>query len=234
MRVDYRRGVILVAALLTIALTARLGFWQLDRAQEKLSLQSKREAAEQLPALAVADLPNAAEHRSFVASGRWREQEQFWLGNRPHHGQVGFILVTPLELNDGSVLWVQRGWVPRVSNSYEAPAFPVATTGSVTVQGRLSRYASRAFELGASAQGGVRQNLDLVKSAQAGTHQHNWVLWQTSNCQPLRCDWPPVDLGVAKHHGYAFQWFALSLLTVGLYVWFQLLPRKRHRARDAA
>jgi surfeit locus 1 family protein len=36
---------------------------------------------------------------------------------------------------------------------------------------------------------------------------------------------------VHKHYGYAFQWFSLSLLTVGLYVWFQLIqPRRRTAA----
>jgi surfeit locus 1 family protein len=31
---------------------------------------------------------------------------------------------------------------------------------------------------------------------------------------------------VQKHYGYAFQWFALSALIIGLYAWFQL-PRPR-------
>ena len=32
------------------------------------------------------------------------------------------------------------------------------------------------------------------------------------------------DLGVSKHHGYAFQWFALARLISGLYVWFPIRP----------
>ena len=46
----------------------------------------------------------------------------------------------------------------------------------------------------------------------------------------LRRDWPPPALDVAKHYGYAAQWFALAALTTGLYVWFQLIrPRLRRR-----
>jgi surfeit locus 1 family protein len=234
MRAETRRWLILIAALLTMALTARLGFWQLDRAREKLSLQAERDAAAQLPPLTDKDWANAQPQRSFKATGRWREQAQFWLGNRPHEGQVGFILLTPLELADGSLLWVQRGWHPRASKAFEAPPFPRTEPGPVAVQGRLSRHASRAFELGAPASGVVRQNLDPAQPVQAGTPQQAWVLWQTGACEPLRCDWPAAELGVAKHHGYAFQWFALSFLTLGLYVWFQLIPRKSPRARDAA
>ncbi|NJS35519.1 MAG: SURF1 family protein [Brachymonas sp.] len=44
-------------------------------------------------------------------------------------------------------------------------------------------------------------------------------------------NWATADTGVAKHHGYAFQWFALSALFLVLYVWFQLIaPRRKHRA----
>ena len=35
--------------------------------------------------------------------------------------------------------------------------------------------------------------------------------------------------GVHKHYGYAFQWFALSALILGLYVWFQLIRPRRAR-----
>jgi surfeit locus 1 family protein len=37
---------------------------------------------------------------------------------------------------------------------------------------------------------------------------------------------------VGKHHGYAFQWFALSALIAGLYVWFQLLRPRLARRSD--
>jgi surfeit locus 1 family protein len=43
-------------------------------------------------------------------------------------------------------------------------------------------------------------------------------------------DWPAPDAGLQKHYGYAFQWFALSALILGLYVWFQLI-RPRRQAR---
>jgi cytochrome oxidase assembly protein ShyY1 len=36
-------------------------------------------------------------------------------------------------------------------------------------------------------------------------------------------DWPAVAVDVGKHHGYAFQWFSLSALLVGLTLWFQFL-----------
>jgi surfeit locus 1 family protein len=47
-------------------------------------------------------------------------------------------------------------------------------------------------------------------------------------------EWPAPAAGVHKHHGYAFQWFALSALSILLYVWFQLIrPRRRAAAPSA-
>ncbi len=44
----------------------------------------------------------------------------------------------------------------------------------------------------------------------------------------LQRDWTPLDSGVAKHYGYAFQWFALCGLIMVLYAWFQFIaPRRR-------
>jgi len=34
---------------------------------------------------------------------------------------------------------------------------------------------------------------------------------------------------VSKHHGYAFQWFALCALVALLYLWFQILVPRRKR-----
>ena len=44
--------------------------------------------------------------------------------------------------------------------------------------------------------------------------------------------WPRPAAGVHKHYGYAFQWFALSALILGLYAWFQLIRPRRARQRQ--
>ena len=44
----------------------------------------------------------------------------------------------------------------------------------------------------------------------------------------LQRNWDAPNLGVDKHHGYAFQWFSLSALLIVLYLWFQwIAPRRR-------
>ncbi len=232
-----RRWTVLVAAVLVCALTARLGMWQLDRASQKQALRAERDRAAQLPALAPGDVLAAPTgpwaQRQVRWQGEWIAAQSVWLDNRPLQQRSGFVLLTPLRLNSGHVVWVQRGWQAKGAGVHAAPPWPATPSGTVTVVGRLSAQASRAYDLGAAASGPLKQNLDLAESAVAlGPRHVPWVVWQSEACKPLVCDWPAPDDGVAKHHGYAVQWFALSALTMGLYVWFQvLLPYRRRSAR---
>eukprot|EP01137_Pigoraptor_chileana_P015814 Opistho-2@5394 len=96
--------VVLLAAVLGVALTARLGFWQLDRAAQKRDWQAAVDARGQLPALGNAELatePAAAEaqlHRRVRLRGEWLADKTVFLDNRPMGSRVGFYVVTPLRL----------------------------------------------------------------------------------------------------------------------------------------
>jgi len=101
------------------------------------------------------------------------------------------------------------------------------------VQGRLAASPSRLYELGEGAAEAIRQNLDPAAFAvESGLKLLPLTVVQTAADSPddtLLRHWPAPDLGLQKHYGYAFQWFALCALIVGLYVWFQLLrPRLRN------
>jgi cytochrome oxidase assembly protein ShyY1 len=40
-------------------------------------------------------------------------------------------------------------------------------------------------------------------------------------------DWPRPGAGVAVHHGYAFQWFALAATLIGIYVYLSFRKAKK-------
>ena len=235
------RWLMLAAAVLVAGLTARLGLWQLDRGVQKTQLQQAVTERSALPPLAPAELPTQApqvpgvQHRRAVLQGRWLNEKSVYLDNRPMVGRTGFYLVTPLQLDDGSAVLVQRGWVPRdLIERTRVPAPPPSPGGgAVQVLGRIAPALPRLYEFDAAASGPIRQNLRVdAYASEARLSLRPWVLIQDSiaNTPPdgLLRQWPAPDAGVAKHHGYAFQWFSLSALTIGLYVWFQLIrPRRR-------
>ena len=250
MSARWRARLLLVAALLGMALTARLGWWQLDRAAQKVELRDATQARAQLPPLQPADLTtdeappaaiDAQLERRVELRGRWLSERTVFLDNRPMQGRFGFIVVTPLLLEgrDAAVL-VQRGWAPR--DMVERTRLPELKDPAaiVRVRGRLIATASRVYELGDAGSGAIRQNLDRAAYArETGLKLLAPTVLQLLPAEldgrplddGLSRDWPAPDLGLQKHYGYAFQWFALCALILCLYVWFQIVRPRLRSAR---
>ena len=237
-----RAGLVLLATIVGVAASARLGFWQLDRAAQKVAIQAQIDGRRALSPIDNAGLASiaasaAAQHyRRAVLHGHWLADRTVFLENRQMNGVPGFFVVTPLQLEGRQeAVAVQRGWVPR--NFNDRAALPALRTpsGIAEVDGLVVPPPSKLYEFAGAASGTIRQNLDL----DAYARETERVLLPLSVLQSdsaanagdgLRRQWLPPTLDVSKHHGYAFQWFALCALMAGLYVWFQLVRPRRLKA----
>ena len=238
-----RALVLLLAALVGSLVTARLGVWQLDRAAQKRALhdlieQRARQAPLQANELAATPEAAAQQHyRPVRLHGRWMAERTVFLDNRQMDGRVGFYVVTPLKLADGSAVAVQRGWAPRnAQQRTELPPIDTPARDEVEVFGRVAPPPSRLLEFGQSPPGPIRQNLDLAAfAAEIGVPLRPLSIQQLDT--PLDHDamllrvWSLPVSDVSMHLGYAFQWFALCALIAGLYVWFQLVRPRLRSAR---
>ena len=236
-----RSAIVLLAALAAAAGTARLGVWQLDRAGQKIALQEALRSRRAMPPLPAAELARdaaqaaAQQHRGITLLGRWQPEFTVYLDNRQMDDRPGFFVLTPLRLDDGSAVLVQRGWVPRDAADRTRISAPPPPAGHVAVQGRIALAPGRLYEFSGAASGAIRQNLDIEAYARetALPLLPLSVVQEDAAAVPpdgLLRHWPVPAAGVQKHYGYAFQWFALSALCIGLYVWFQLIrPRRQHR-----
>ena len=153
------------------------------------------------------------------------------------NGRPGFFAVTPLRLEDGSAVLVQRGWLPRDPMDRTRIVAAPPAPGRVAILGRIAPAPGRLYEFEAGASGPIRQNLDLDAYArETGLLLRPLTVVQEDGQPPpddgLLRQWPRPAAGVHKHYGYAFQWFALSALILGLYVWFQLIRPRRARQRS--
>ena len=237
-----RTAWILLAALVGVALTASLGSWQLSRAAQKVAIQSALDSRASLPPLSGAELARSAEmaalqhYRPVRVRGEWVAARTVFLENRQMNARVGFYVVTPLQLEGRpEAVLVQRGWVPRDLRDRSLLPAIVTPAGMVDVMGTIAPPPARLYEFDSAAIGAIRQNLDLagfaretgLRLAPLSVQQHDAAV--AANDGLLR-QWPRPAVDVQKHYGYAFQWFAMSALMAGLYVWFQILrPRlKRH------
>jgi surfeit locus 1 family protein len=228
-----RFWVVTLASVLGIAIALMLGFWQLSRAAQKIALQETMDARRNMPALdgvamRDAELLQANLYRPIALRGSWLGQHTVYLVNRQMQGRPGFFVLTPLllEHSDLAVI-VQRGWVPRnFMDRAKVPEVPTPA-GMVLVQGRIAPPPGKLYEFSASPAGPIRQNLDVQQySGELGRSLAAVSVLQTDPpAEGLSRDWPSVNLGVDKHYGYAFQWFALGGLIALLYGWFQIVKR---------
>lgn len=227
--IHYTRYVPALAALLAVVLFARLGVWQLHRADEAKALAAAIAAhAEAAPvslyrALLEDDL--AALHwRAVEASGTWDGAHQVLLDNQVSHGVAGYFVYTPLRLPDcRCAVLVNRGWVPAGPQRSVVP-----DVGFVA-----SRHAVRGVAAPAPASGfGVRpgtgealgSNLLRVQRLDAAELSR----WLGERVVPLTVllapdepdgyvrEWRPPDAHADRHIAYAAQWFLFALISAGL------------------
>ena len=231
----------LLAALAGALATARLGVWQLQRAAQKTALHEALLARAALPPLDAQALARTSEelppqlHRRVRLEGRWLAERSIYLDNRQMNGHPGFFLVTPLLIAPGDAVLVQRGWLPRNSRDREQLAAVDTPAGTVHIEGRIAPGLARLYEFDTAASGAIRQNLDISAYArETGLALRPLAVVQLDDgtaADGLQRQWMPAVLDVSTHQGYALQWFALSALITGLYVWFQLISPRRRRAR---
>lgn len=242
-----RRWLVAIAALVAIAVTARLGIWQLSRAAQKEALQAGLVERGAMPPLAQAELARdeqaaqAQWQRSVRVRGRWLARHTVFLDNRQMDGRPGFYVLTPLELAPGDAVVVQRGWAPRdARDRTHVPEVPTPA-GEVVIDAIVAPPPARLYALGTETPGALRQNLDLADFARetglvlrpVSLMERDRPSTEAPLADGLARRWPAPAADVHKHYGYAFQWFVLATLVAGLYVWFQLirprLPVRRSR-----
>jgi len=155
----------LAAAALTVAASVVmvfLGNWQLHRYQERSAINDRIDAAESaapVPLTSVLARPVAAGQAGPGASadlawtkvtvtGRFDPAHEIQARGRTVDGSVGFEIVTPLVLADGTAVLVDRGWVPPAEGgAIAAPVVAPAPAGTVTVVGQIHRTESRPAPL---------------------------------------------------------------------------------------
>ena len=237
---SFQGALVLLATLAGVVLTGSLGLWQMGRAAEKQALVQARAQQQALAPLVAAALPagdaqlQALLYRRVQLQGQWLHAHTVFLENRQMQGRPGFFAVTPLQLvaPGAPVVLVQRGWVPRAFTDRSLVPALAQPAGTVTVEGVLAPWPSRIYDFGETGEGPIRQNLDFASYREStGLPLLDLSVQQSGPAEDgLLREWPQVASGVEKHHGYAFQWFAMAALILALYVWFQIVqPRRQIR-----
>ncbi len=210
------RLVIGIGIVLLSALCLRLGFWQLDRAEEaetRSALVRSREALE--PVLIEGPQAGGREllFRRAIVRGRLETDDRFWVADRKQDGRRGFHQIVPLHIADSEMrILVNRGWVPS----------PHAPNGEVPpimeIEGLLVRPALPALRLAGREEdfGDQWPYLDPARYAESrDVPVAPLVLVGDKRLARdlLEAEYSRADKW-SMHIGYALQWFAFAVLSL--------------------
>lgn len=216
-----------VATVVLLPVLVSLGFWQLDRAQEKRDIQTRFEQrAHEAPIHLGAQLEpvNKVHYRKAIVRGVYDAQHQILLDNKMYNGRVGYQVITPLKIA-GSDTWVliNRGWVAQGVSREKLPDI-TPPTGQVTVNGLIETAHDHVFAMGSQS----RENkgwpavmlwLDLKQIAhETGYRLQGFeVLQDAQDPGKYARVWQLVVMPPEKSVSYAVQWFAMAVALVVIY-----------------
>jgi len=218
---------ILVGLLLTVAFV-QLGLWQLSRLDERRAHNAS--VAERIDGetRSLADLvaqfgtdPAQLVDRNAVVTGRYIGDDEFFSVGRNYDGLTGTLVMTPLELDDGSIMIVVRGLVPvgtpgPPAAGYEPPQGTVTLTGLIDDGEEPLRLGEPAPDDGILSQIS-RVDLDYIDTWYDGEVLPIDLVLENQvppNPGESLIPVPRSELTEGSHLGYAVQWFAFAVIAV--------------------
>jgi surfeit locus 1 family protein len=212
------------------ALCVRLGIWQLDRLEGRRAFNAHVEAMRAAELLTLAgqtvDDLTTMEYRAVAVSGTYDFENQVVLRNQYYQSRSGFHLLTPLLLDDGSALLVDRGWIPADGNDSPADWRKYDGPRRVSVRGQIRL-------------GHARPDMGGVPDPALAPGQTKLEFWNSINLDRIgqQLPYPLIDIYVqpnvdpadvtppipyqpvlelseGPHFGYAMQWFTFASILV--------------------
>ena len=215
----------------------KLGFWQLDRKDEKITLIMKKAELSESKGIQPSDITSATESGTpVVLKGAFDKKVILLLDNKILDGVVGFEVLQLFRDQSGLNFLVNRGFVPAGRTRSENPEIPKIEDFLGAFEGYVYRqtmnpYAIEAekvdynfpqivqkvriFDLSKKLNREISPFIIRMRDNQAGALPRNW---QVTNINP------------EKHQAYAVQWFLMSLAI--LMAWLSFTIRFNRNERD--
>jgi surfeit locus 1 family protein len=217
-----------------------LGFWQLQRLDERREFNDTVAERTEQPPEELLDVladpafdPSDAEWRAVTASGTWLDAQVQWF-NRSQNGRAGDNVLTPLLLDDGTIVMVNRGFVPLGTDIPDPPTADTEVVGrirppQVRQRGQLTD--------GGAGEGPVtevrRIDLDQIGAQLPGPVAPVYLDLVSSRPEVGPADptpVPPPSLDDGPHLSYAMQWWIFAVCV--LIGWVLAVRRSIGTRRD--
>ncbi len=212
---------IVIVSIIGFGLLSR---WQWDRADEH---RAERLAISEAQVLQDVDSVNDLDEFTRVQiTGIYDNGNTQLVRQRPLDGGNGYWVMTPLDTNSGTRIWVIRGWVGASTIATEVPSIPQAKVGQTEVTGAVRYFEEPLADVYGLPAGVIaKMSLEeLTTQDSSGTVDNRVVqlISSTPSDEMLIVPLPEVDEG--QNISYAVQWILFAL--VAIIGWFIFLRRE--------
>ncbi len=214
----------IVLATIFISLFIRLGFWQIQRSDEKTRMVAAEERlAKQEPVLWDEQQKEPQQYQRIRVEGTYLSKV-FLLDNQHHEHQFGYDVLSPLQLSDGSIVMINRGWVPGENTRRSFPDIQTPK-GILTIQGSAYFPGKNQWILGPGVEeksGGITiiELLDAKLLSQLLQKKvYPFIIrLDKQDAYGFVREWAIVSMPPQRHLAYALQWFAMALVILIIFV----------------
>jgi len=215
--------------ILLASICVRLGFWQIHRLEHRLAQNKVITAHFKAGPVALgAALPpgqtvdDALEWTRVTATGTYDLKHQVTVKFKTRNGAPGVDVVTPLLLDSGDAVLVDRGWI-ETKNTVAKPDVPAPPVGPVTIMGWLRQNNGATGQAIRPVDGQIRAISSVgLASSVPYTLLDGYLNLRSESPKasaPLAAE-PQPSMGQGPHLFYALQWWFFALLAVVGWFWF--------------
>ncbi len=209
-----------------------LGFWQLHRAEEKESiLSAQANMKQQKPQLWHSGQLLPKLFQPLQVMGKF-SSSVLLLDNQHHEHQFGYNVLSPLILEDKSIVLVDRGWVAGDPTRISLPKISVPRE-QISIIGTAYFPSSKSMVLGEliekrSNKQTIIESLDIPALRQLLHNQlYPFIIRLDKNeANGFVRDWAVVSLPPQRHYAYALQWFSFALVVLILFISLNLKKKQ--------
>lgn len=215
---------ILVFAIIFVPITISLGFWQLDRAQEKKEIIANYDKLLTSEPISLNTKSTYKNWQPVTTMGRFKDTVIFE-DNAILSGRAGFKIYHLFENGDGSYVFVHRGFIERNMIKNNLPLIDTPT-GKQSIKGSILIKQDNSFVQDVEeSDARIIQEFDIerlinkfpiLKDRYLHPFLFNLDIRDKNKFLAIE---KPVNMAASKHIGYAIQWFGLCMALIILTIY---------------
>lgn len=199
-----------------------LGFWQIERAEIKASLIEEFDLEQ---AKAPKPMSSSSSQWSRVyLEGYYDSSQQVLIDNQINNGKVGYKIYTPFYYDQDQAIFVDRGWISQGKTRNDLPDLNFNST-KLRITGSLIKPEKEVLagdELLTEKWPLVSQTKSpsIIQEAYDKQFSNKVLILEPGSLYMNEyVALIPFVITPTKHYGYALQWFTMSLVLAGMFMY---------------